>query len=149
MVIRPSPLRFTGRSSILSMGQQVIKILTVWVFAAGAAGADTWDEEQFARLASGDDEEIQQAVTDLAARYDQAHYALMRGLFSGEVYRWSEREVQSGLVLIGDEEMDEYGDSIAPLFTSLSRARTYPRRGRDAGQGLALRYRGGRDQSEN
>ena len=74
------------------------------------------DEEQFARLASGDDEEIQQTVTDLAARYDQVHYALMQGLFSGEVYRWSEREVQSGLVLIGDEEMDEYGDSIVPLF---------------------------------
>ena len=114
MVIRPSPLRFTGRSSILSMRQQVIKILAVWVLAAGAAGA----EEQFARLASGDDAKIQQAVTDLAARYDQAHYALMRGLFSGEVYRWSEREVQSGLVLIGDEEMDEYGDSIVPLFTA-------------------------------
>ena len=54
------------------MGQQVIKILAVWVLAAGAVGADTWDEEQFARLASGDDEEIQQAVTDLAVRYDQA-----------------------------------------------------------------------------
>ena len=88
----------------------------MWVFAAGAAGADPWDEEQLARLASGDDAEIQQAVTDLAARYDQAHYSLMQGLFSGEVYRWSEREVQNGLVLIGDEEMDEYGDSIVPLF---------------------------------
>ena len=85
---------------------------------AGAAGADPWDEEQLARLASGDDAEIQQAVTALAARYDQAHYALMQGLFSGEVYRWSEREVQRGLVLIGDEEMDEYGDSIVPLFTA-------------------------------
>ena len=102
----------------MSKGQQILKVLAVWVLAAGAAGADTWDEEQFARLASGDDEEIQQAVTDLAVRYDQAHYALMRGLFSGEVYRWSEREVQSGLVLIGDEEMDEYGDSIVPLFTA-------------------------------
>ena len=63
MVIRPSPLRSTGRSSILPMGQQVLKVLAVWVLAAGVAGADTWDEEQFARLASGDDEEIQQAVT--------------------------------------------------------------------------------------
>ena len=75
----------------------------------------------------------------MAARYDQAHYALMQGLFSGEVYRWSEREVQSGLVLIGDEEMDEYGDSIVPLFTA------YPERvpilGGDgaAGQSFALR----------
>ena len=102
----------------MSMGQQVLKVLAVWFLAAGAAGADAWDKDQFARLASGDDAEIQQAVTDLAARYDQAHYALMRGLFSGEVYRWSEREVQSGLVLIGDEEMDEYGDSIVPLFTA-------------------------------
>ena len=122
MVIRSSPLRLTGRSSILPMGQQVLKVLAVWVLAAGAAGADTWDEEQFAWLAGGDDEEIQQAVTALAARYDQAHYALMRGLFSGEVYRWSERKVQSGLVLIGDEEMDEYGDSIVPLFTAIPSA---------------------------
>lgn len=116
MVTRPSPLRFTGRSSILSMS--VLKVIAVWVLAAGAAGADPWDEEQFARLASGDGEAIQQAAIALAARYDQAHYALMQGLFSGAVYRWSERTEQSGLVLIGDEEMDEYGDSIAPLFTA-------------------------------
>ena len=41
---------------------QFLKILAVWVLAAGAAGADTWDEEQLARLASGDDAEIRQAV---------------------------------------------------------------------------------------
>ena len=111
------------------MGQQVIKILAVWVFAAGAAGADTWGEEQFARLASGDDVEIQQAVTDLAVRYDQAHYALMRGLFSGEVYRWSEREVQSGLVLIGDEGNGRVRRFDCAALYGLSRARAYPRRG--------------------
>ena len=95
----------------------VLKVLAVWLLAAGTAGADSWDEAQFARLASGDGEAIQQAVTALAARYDQAHYALMQGLFSGAVYRWSARAVQRGLVLIGDEEVDEYGDSIVPLFT--------------------------------
>lgn len=96
----------------------MIKLLAVWVLAAAAAGADQWDEAQLARLASGDEQAIQQAVSALAARYDPAHYALMQGLFSGEVYRWSARARHSGLVLVGDEEMDEYGDAIAPLFTA-------------------------------
>ena len=30
--------------------------------------------------------------------------------------------VQSGLVIIGEEEMDDYGDSVVPLFTA------YPQR---------------------
>ena len=69
----------------------------------------------------------------------KSHYALMQGLFSGEVYRWSEREVQSGLVLIGDEEMDEYGDSIAPLFTAHPERVPILDENGDTGQGLALR----------
>lgn len=100
-----------GRSSILSLG--VLKILAVWLLAVSAAAANPWDEAQFARLASGEDAAIQQAVTALVARYDPAHYALMQGLFSGAVYRWNEC-----LVLIGDEEMDEYGEAMVPLFTA-------------------------------
>ena len=99
------------------MGQKCMKVFAAWVIVVGAAGAAEWNEAQLVRLASGDDDEIKRAVEGLAARYDQAHYALMQGLFKGEVYRWGERQAQHGLVIVGDEEMDDYGDSIVPLFT--------------------------------
>ena len=84
--------------------------------------ANEWDDRQLALLASGDDESIRRAVTALAEGFDPVHYELMQGLFKGEVYRWGEGPAQNGLVIIGDEEMDEYGDPIVPLFSA------YPQR---------------------
>jgi len=72
---------------------------------------------QFTRLASGDDGQIEQAVQALTGERDPAYYELASALFKGEVYLWQERDEHAGLVLIGDEEMDEYGDAIVPLFS--------------------------------
>ena len=98
------------------MGHKCLKALVLWAIIVGSAGADEWDEAQMARLASGDDDEIAGAVKAMAERYDQAHYVLMQGLFKGEVYLWADRQLYGGLVIIGDEEVDDYGDSIVPLF---------------------------------
>ena len=87
------------------MGQKCMKVFAAWGIVVGAAGAAEWDEAQLVRLASGDDDEIKRAVEGLGARYDQAHYALMQGLFKGEVYRWGERQAQHGLVIVGDESL--------------------------------------------
>ena len=92
-------------------------MVAVWFIVAGAAGADEWDEAQMDRLASGDDVQIKAAVGAMSARFDQAHYVLIQGLFNGEVYRWDAREEQAGLVIVGEEETDDYGDSIVPLYT--------------------------------
>jgi len=92
-------------------------MVAVWFIVAGAAGADEWDEAQMDRLASGDDVQIKAAVRAMSARFDQAHYVLIQGLFNGEVYRWDAREEQAGLVIVGEEETDDYGDSIVPLYT--------------------------------
>jgi urea transport system permease protein len=92
-------------------------MVAVWFIVAGAAGADEWGEAQMDRLASGDDVQIKAAVGAMSARFDQAHYVLIQGLFNGEVYRWDAREEQAGLVIVGEEETDDYGDSIVPLYT--------------------------------
>jgi len=75
----------------------------------------------FAQLASGEDSRIEAVVFELAQGGDPAYYDLMNSLFSGEVYQWSEREEYSGLVAIGDEETDELGDSIVPLYSVFPR----------------------------
>ncbi|MEE2872450.1 MAG: urea ABC transporter permease subunit UrtB [Candidatus Latescibacterota bacterium] len=97
-------------------------MVAVWLIVVGAAGGDEWDEADMDRLASGDDEQIKAVVGAMGARFDQAQYVLMQGLFNGEVYRWDGREEQAGLVIVGEEETDDYGDSIVPLYT------VYPKR---------------------
>lgn len=88
----------------------------------GAIGAaELVQDAIFAQLASGDDNEIEAATNALAAASDPAYYDLMYALFKGEVYQWSEREEYAGLVAIGDEETDESGDSIVPLFAVFPR----------------------------
>lgn len=104
------------------MGRKWLVAFAVWSIVAGSAEANEWDQAQMARLASGDDGEIKAVVEAMSTRFDQAHYALMQGLFSGEVYHWDARAAQGGLVIIGDEEMDDYGDSIVPLYS------VYPQR---------------------
>lgn len=97
-----------------------IYIATIWVFCAllpdGIAAAAGAEDEVFAQLASGEDRRIEAATGALAEAGDPAYYDLMHALFKGEVYQWSEREEYAGLVAIGDEETDEHGDSIVPLF---------------------------------
>ncbi|MBN60089.1 MAG: urea ABC transporter permease subunit UrtB [Gemmatimonadetes bacterium] len=108
------------------MGREWLRAvaMAVAVLVAGPIrlSADESDQREMARLASGDESQIEAAVAALVARYDPLHYTLLQGLFTGEVYRWEEHLAQSGLVIIGEEEMDEYGDSIVPLFT------VYPQR---------------------
>ena len=79
-------------------------MVAVWLIVVGAAGGDEWDEADMDRLASGDDEQIKAVVGAMGARFDQAQYVLMQGLFNGEVYRWDGREEQAGLVIVGEEE---------------------------------------------
>ncbi len=102
---------------------QVVAMVVIALTTGAKTGlAAEWDDQQMALLASDDGDQIKQAVTQLAGRYDPAHYDLMQGLFKGEVYRWPQRQQQSGLVIIGDEETDAEGDPIVPLFT------VYPQR---------------------
>ena len=94
----------------------------VWIMCTCAG---SWAESesggflarQFTRLASGDDGQIEQAVKALTGERDPAYYELALALFNGEVYLWQERDEHNGLVLIGDEEMDEYGGEVVPLFS--------------------------------
>ena len=108
------------------MGREWLRAvaMAVAVLVAGPIrlSADESDQREMARLASGHESQIEAAVAALVARYDPLHYTLLQGLFTGEVYRWEEHLAQSGLVIIGEEEMDDYGDSIVPLFT------VYPQR---------------------
>ena len=94
----------------------------VWIMCTCAgswAGSESGGflARQFTRLASGDDGQIEQAVQALTGERDPAYYELALALFNGEVYLWQERDEHNGLVLIGDEEMDEYGDEVVPLFS--------------------------------
>ena len=91
---------------------RLFALVLVWALSANAD-----DEAALAQLLSDDGDEIERAVAALAESSDPAYYDLLQALFSGEVYRWTERAELGGLVAIGDEEMDEYGDSIVPLFT--------------------------------
>ena len=98
----------------------VAAILT-WIAATGSQSWATTkgrdgETRLFKQLSSAEDEAIESAVRELAERGDPAYYELMHGLFNGEVYVWQERAEHAGLVIIGEEEMDEYGDSIVPLF---------------------------------
>jgi len=101
----------------MGLKRRAIAGITACCIAVGSVGATEWDQEQMMRLASADDAEIKVAVEEMAARYDRVHYALMQGLFNGEVYRWDARAEHGGLVIVGDEETDDYGDSIVPLYS--------------------------------
>ena len=72
---------------------------------------------QLGRIASGNRDSITTAVKAIADQNDLAYYALMTALFNGELY------LKNGeLVVIGDLQEDDYGDSFAPLYTA------YPQR---------------------
>ncbi len=72
---------------------------------------------QLGRIVSGNRDSITTAVKAIADQNDLAYYALMTALFNGELY------LKNGeLVVIGDLQEDDYGDSFAPLYTA------YPQR---------------------
>lgn len=72
---------------------------------------------QLGRIASNDRDSITTAVKAIAERDNANYYALMIALFNGELY------LKNGaLVIVGDLREDDYGDSLAPLYTA------YPQR---------------------
>ncbi len=96
-------------------------LVCVWIIGTCAGGWSESDkgfmEQQFTRLASGDDGQVELAVEELTRERDPAQYGLALALFNGEVFLWPDREEHAGLVFIGEEQIDEYGDEIVPLFS--------------------------------
>ncbi len=72
---------------------------------------------QLGRIASNDRDSITTAVRAISDAKDVAYYALMVALFNGELYLKNNE-----LVIIGDMQEDDYGDTLAPLYTA------YPKR---------------------
>lgn len=76
--------------------------------------ADAAVEAELRRLAGGDAEA---AVEALVQRGEPEYYALMQALFKGQVYVLEGREELGGLVMVGREEEDDYGDISVTLLT--------------------------------
>ncbi|MDE2800414.1 MAG: HEAT repeat domain-containing protein, partial [Gemmatimonadota bacterium] len=72
---------------------------------------------QLGRIVSNDRDSITTAVRVISDAKDVAYYALMVALFNGELYLKNNE-----LVIIGDMQEDDYGDTFAPLYTA------YPKR---------------------
>ena len=98
-------------------------LVCVWIIGTCAGGWSESDkgfmEQQFTRLASGDDGQVELAVEELTRERDPAQYGLTLALFNGEVFLWPDREEHAGLVFIGEEQIDEYGDEIVETFRSI------------------------------
>ena len=76
-----------------------------------------WLDARFADLASEDEERILSATRALADTGDRRLYPLLDGLFMGTVYTDPESERHHGLLLIGDEQTNDTGDSVVPVST--------------------------------
>ena len=76
---------------------------------------------QLGRIASNDRDSITTAVKAIADRDNANYYALMIALFNGELY------LKNGaLVIVGDLREDDYGDSLAPLYTAYPQRQPIP-----------------------
>ena len=76
---------------------------------------------QLGRIASNDRDSITTAVKAIAERDNANYYALMIALFNGELY------LKNGaLVIVGDLREDDYGDSLAPLYTAYPQRQPIP-----------------------
>ena len=76
---------------------------------------------QLGRIASNDRDSITTAVKAIAEQDNANYYALMIALFNGELY------LKNGeLVIIGELREDDYGDSLAPLYTAYPQRRLIP-----------------------
>lgn len=76
---------------------------------------------QLGRIASNDRDSITTAVKAIANRDNANYYALMIALFNGELY------LKNGaLVIVGDLREDDYGDSLAPLYTAYPQRQPIP-----------------------
>lgn len=76
---------------------------------------------QLGRIASNDRDSITTAVKAIAEQDNANYYALMIALFNGELY------LKNGeLVIIGELQEDDYGDSLAPLYAAYPQRRLIP-----------------------
>ena len=91
--------------------------MLVLILGASPIQAQIDHQLQLGRIASNNRDSVTTAVRAISDAKDVAYYALMVALFNGELYLKS-----SDLVIIGDMQEDDYGDTLAPLYTA------YPKR---------------------
>ena len=96
-------------------------IAVALISGAQAIQAQSDHHLQLGRIASNDRDSITTAVKAIADRDNANYYALMIALFNGELY------LKNGaLVIVGDLREDDYGDSLAPLYTAYPQRQPIP-----------------------
>lgn len=96
-------------------------IAVALISGAQAIQAQSDHHLQLGRIASNDRDSITTAVKAIAERDNANYYALMIALFNGELY------LKNGaLVIVGDLREDDYGDSLAPLYTAYPQRQPIP-----------------------
>ncbi|MDE2721854.1 MAG: hypothetical protein OXI59_00615, partial [Gemmatimonadota bacterium] len=89
----------------------------VFILGTSSVHAQMDHQLQLGRITSNNRDSITTAVRAISDAKDVAYYALMVALFNGELYLKNNE-----LVIIGEMQEDDYGDTFAPLYTA------YPKR---------------------